>query len=97
MDAIRRMTLLPARTLEARAPAFRRKGRLAVGADADLVIFDPARIADRATVEHPERPSTGIRWVIVAGQVALDPGGPRRLVRAGRPIRGEAADGEVMQ
>lgn len=87
MDALRKMTLLPATVLEARDPAMRRKGRVEVGADADLVIFDPARIADRATVVHPELPSVGISWVIVAGRIALDPRGPRRGVRAGRPIR----------
>jgi len=87
MDAIRRMTLLPAQALESRAPALRRKGRLAVGADADLVVFDPARIRDLATVEHPDRMSEGIAWVIVGGQVALDPRGPRHAVRAGRAVR----------
>ncbi len=97
MDAIRRMTLLPAQLLEPRAPAFRRKGRIAVGADADLVIFDPARVADRATVEHPELTSTGISWVIVAGRVALDPRGPRRAVRAGRAIKGGEEGMKVMR
>jgi len=87
MDAIRRMTLAPALALERRVPALRRKGRVAVGADADLVIFDPARVRDQATVEHPDRMSVGISWVIVAGRVALDPRGPRRDVRAGRAIR----------
>jgi N-acyl-D-aspartate/D-glutamate deacylase len=87
MEALRKMTLLPATVLEARDPAMRRKGRVEVGADADLVIFDPAQIADRATVVHPERTSVGISWVIVAGRIALDPRGPRREVRAGRPIR----------
>ena len=97
MEAIRRMTLLPAKLLERRAPAFRLKGRVAVGADADLVIFDPARIADRATVEHPELPSAGISWVIVAGRVALDSTGPIRRVRAGKALRGGDAGDEVMR
>jgi dihydroorotase len=90
MDAIRKMTLLPAQALEARAPALRRKGRLAVGADADLVVFDPARVSDRATVEHPELMSVGVAWVVVGGRVALDPKGPRYGVRAGKAIRGIA-------
>jgi N-acyl-D-aspartate/D-glutamate deacylase len=87
MDALRKMTLLPAQTLEGRAPAMRKKGRLQVGADADIVIFDPGRIADRATVEHPDLMSEGISYVIVAGQVALDPSGLRRSVLGGHPIR----------
>ncbi len=87
MEAIRRMTLLPAQTLATRAPAFRKKGRLSVGADADIVIFDPARVRDRSTVEHPELMSEGVSWVIVGGRIALDPRGPRRGVLAGRPIR----------
>ena len=90
MDAIRKMTLLPAQALEARAPGLRRKGRLAVGADADLVVFDPARVSDRATVEHPELMSAGVAWVVVGGRVALDPRGPRYAVRAGKAIRGIA-------
>jgi N-acyl-D-aspartate/D-glutamate deacylase len=88
MDALRKMTILPAEVLAPRSPAMRRKGRIAVGADADLVVFDPARVADRATVEHPELPSVGLSWVVVGGRIALDPRGPRRGVRAGRPIRG---------
>ena len=87
MEAIRRMTLLPARTLEVRAPAMKKKGRLSAGADADIVIFDPERIRDRSTVEHPDLTSEGISWVIVGGQIALDPRGPRRNVLAGRPLK----------
>jgi len=86
MDAIRRMTLLPAQTLEGRAPAMKKKGRLSPGADADIVIFDPERIRDRSTVERPQLVSEGISWVIVGGKIALDPRGPRRGVLAGRPI-----------
>ncbi len=87
MEAIRRMTLLPARTLEARAPVMKKKGRLSAGADADIVIFDPERIRDRSTVEHPDLTSEGISWVIGGGEIALDPNGPRRSVLAGRPVR----------
>jgi dihydroorotase len=86
MEAIRRMTLLPARTLEGRAPALRKKGRLSAGSDADIVIFDPEKIRDRSTVEHPELRSEGISWVVVGGKIALDPRGPRRSVLAGRAI-----------
>jgi N-acyl-D-aspartate/D-glutamate deacylase len=91
MDAIRKMTVLPAQALERRAPAMRKKGRLSVGADADLVVFDPERVRDLATVERPDRFSEGISYVIVAGQIALDSSGPRRSVFAGRPIRAALA------
>ena len=61
------MTLLPARRLEAWVPPMRNKGRLQIGADADITIFDPARIIDRATYEKPDQPSEGIVHVLVNG------------------------------
>lgn len=87
-DAIAKMTIMPARLLEGRAPAMLRKGRLSAGSDADITIFDEFAVTDRATVERPELTSSGIRYVIVGGRVALDPDGPRHSVRAGRPVRG---------
>lgn len=90
-DALAKMTILPARRLERRTEAMRRKGRLSIGADADVTIFDYAAIRDQATVEHPEYPSTGIRYVLVNGQIVKDPSGLRRQVRPGRGIRNEPA------
>jgi N-acyl-D-aspartate/D-glutamate deacylase len=90
MDALRRMTLEPARRLEKRTPAMRRKGRVAVGADADLTIFDPATVIDRATYEDATLPSAGIPYVIVAGQVVVD-GGELTSARPGRAIRAPQA------
>lgn len=92
MDALRRMTIEPARRLEKRTPAMTNKGRLRVGADADLTIFDPATVIDRATYEDATIPSAGIPYVIVAGQVVVDAGllteaRPGRAIRA--PIRGQ--------
>jgi N-acyl-D-aspartate/D-glutamate deacylase len=92
MDGLRRMTLEPARRLEQRTPAMRNKGRLRVGADADLTIFDPATVIDRATYEDATIPSAGIPYVIVAGQVVVDEGlltdaRPGRAIRA--PIGGQ--------
>jgi N-acyl-D-aspartate/D-glutamate deacylase len=87
MDALRRMTLQPARRLERRTPAMARKGRINVGVDADVTIFDPARVIDRATYEDASIPSAGIPYVIVNGQVVVDkgevtPARPGKAVRA---------------
>ena len=67
MDALGKMTLLPARRLEKISPAMHRKGRVQVGADADLTLFDPAIVVDRATYAEPTRTSAGIPYVIVGG------------------------------
>jgi dihydroorotase len=90
MDALRRMTLEPARRLEARVPAMANKGRIKVGADADLTVFDPATVEDRATYENGAIPSAGIPFVIVGGEVVVENGAvtgarPGRAVRA--PVR----------
>lgn len=87
MDALAKMTILPARRLERKSEGMRRKGRLSPGADADITIFDLSAISDRATVEHPEYASEGIHYVLVHGQVVKDPAGLRRGIRPGRPIR----------
>jgi len=86
MEALARMTVMPARRLEARVPAMSAKGRLKVGADADFTIFDPATVIDRATYEDASLPSAGIPYVIVGGQVVVD-GGRVTGVRPGREIR----------
>ena len=73
--ALSKMTIQPARLLERRCPALRRKGRLGIGADADITVFDPAMVADRSTIENPAQESVGIRWVVVEGRVARSPDG----------------------
>jgi len=88
MDAIRKMTLLPARRLEARVPAMRRKGRLEVGADADITIFDAARVIDRSTYRDPSLPPVGIQEVIVNGVPVVANGQAVEGVAPGKPVRG---------
>ncbi len=80
MNALGRMTLEPARRLERRTPAMANKGRVRVGADADLAIFDPATVIDRATYEDAGIPSAGIPYVVVGGQIVVDRG---QLTRPG--------------
>jgi N-acyl-D-aspartate/D-glutamate deacylase len=65
--ALRKMTLMPAQRLEKRAPIFLNKGRIRVGADADITIFDPDRVIDKATFEEPLQYSAGIEFVLVNG------------------------------
>jgi N-acyl-D-aspartate/D-glutamate deacylase len=74
MDALRKMCLMPAQTLERSTPAARQKGRLQEGADADIVVFDAATIADHSTFAKPMEPSTGVRYLFVGGTVVVDEG-----------------------
>jgi len=74
MEALRKMTLMPAQMLERSTPAARHKGRLQEGADAGVVVFDPATTSDRATFEKPMEPSVGVRYLLVAGTLVIDEG-----------------------
>jgi N-acyl-D-aspartate/D-glutamate deacylase len=80
MDALRKMTLLPARRL-----GIESKGRIAVGADADLAIFDAGRVMDHATFENPAQYSEGMVYVLVNGVPVVRNG---RLVEGATPGRG---------
>jgi N-acyl-D-aspartate/D-glutamate deacylase len=73
MDAIRKMSYLPARRLERSTPEARRKGRLQQGADADITVFDPKTVRDSATYEAPGEPTEGIN-VLVGGTLVVDEG-----------------------
>lgn len=88
-DALAKMTILPARRLDRNVPALRRKGRLQRGADADITIFDPGKVADRSTVTDPSQPSVGIEWVLINGTVVKTPLGVDESLRMGQPITGE--------
>jgi N-acyl-D-aspartate/D-glutamate deacylase len=86
MDAIRKMSLMPAQRLEKATTAARHKGRLQEGADADIIAFDPRTVSDRSTYQSPREPSVGMQYVIVNGTVLIDRGklAPDRY--PGRPI-----------
>ncbi len=84
--AISKFTLLPARRLETAAPIFRRKGRLQVGADADITVFDPDTVIDRATYGDPFQASDGIVHVIVNGVPVVKHGELQDAVYPGRAL-----------
>ena len=85
-DALRRSSLLPAQILEPAVPTMRRKGRVQVGADADLVVFDPETVTDHATYTHVAA-STGFRHVIVGGTPVVRDGDLQTGALPGRAIR----------
>jgi N-acyl-D-aspartate/D-glutamate deacylase len=92
MTALRKMTLMPAQRLEKRAPTFKNKGRIRVGADADITVFDENRVIDKATYEDPLEYSVGIQFVLVNGVPVVKDG---RLVEGVLP--GRAARAPMVQ
>ncbi|MCP5025084.1 MAG: amidohydrolase family protein [Actinomycetia bacterium] len=88
-DALAKMTILPAQRIEGPIRAMRRKGRLQRGADADITIFDPTTVTDTATVADPGSPSSGVEWVLVAGQIVKRPEGVQRDVLPGQALTTE--------
>jgi Amidohydrolase family len=91
MEALRKMTIMPAQMLERSTPAARKKGRLQEGADADVVVFDPQSIADRSTFQKPMEPSVGVRYLLVGGVLVVDEGKIAPGVFPGRALRGPGA------
>ncbi|HEY2017199.1 MAG TPA: amidohydrolase family protein [Bryobacteraceae bacterium] len=82
MDALRKMTVMPADRL-----GMKSKGRLAVGADADITVFDPARVTDKATFDQPAQYSEGIPYVLVNGVIVVKDGQLNESVLPGRGVR----------
>jgi N-acyl-D-aspartate/D-glutamate deacylase len=74
IEALRKMTLMPAQMLERSTPAARHKGRLQEGADADIVIFDLQTITDRSTFAKPMEPSIGVHYLLVGGTTVIEEG-----------------------
>ena len=86
-EAVRKLTSLPADNL-----SLKDRGRLKVGAFADVVVFDPATIQDHATFEKPHQLSTGVSYVIVNGKMAIKDAVPTGAA-TGRVVRGRAWTG----
>lgn len=87
MDALARMTIRPARRLEGWVPAMRNKGRIRIGADADITIFDPATVIDQATYTEGSLPPIGIEYVIVNGVPVVEGGEIVPDVTPGRAVK----------
>ena len=87
--AIEKMTLLPAKRLEEISPMMRYKGRIQVGADADLTIFNPTTVSDKATFEKGLAFSQGIEYVIVNGVLMIKNGKTVVNTFAGQPVYGK--------
>ena len=86
-DAIAKCALIPAEILAPSTPDMKAKGRLTVGADADIVVFDPENLTDRATFSAMNRPSEGVRHLIVSGEPVIADGNLITTARPGKPVR----------
>jgi len=86
-EAIRKMALMPAQRLEKLAPAFRNKGRIKVGADADIAVFDPNTVIDKSTYQAPATPAVGFRFVLVNGIPVVKDGSVVDGIFPGRAAR----------
>jgi dihydroorotase len=89
MEALRRMTLLPAQRLEGLAAGMKNKGRLRVGADADVTVFDAATVKDTGTYQTGPKFSMGIPFVIVGGVEVVREGKTVEGVFPGRAVMGK--------
>jgi len=88
MTAIAKMSYLPAKFLEENGvPQMANKGRIKVGADADITIFDPKTVRDNSTMKQAGLPATGIPYVIVNGTIVVKDSKVLKDVYPGNPIR----------
>jgi len=87
LEAMRKTSLIPAQILEPAVPQMKSKGRLQVGADADVVVFDLNTITDRATFTDPANLSVGFRHVVVNGTPIIEEGKRLGDARPGKPVR----------
>jgi N-acyl-D-glutamate deacylase len=92
LEGVRKCALIPAEILAASTPAMRAKGRLQPGADADIVAFDYDTLTDRATFSAMNRPSEGVRHLVVSGQPLITDGILDVTARPGRPVRRPIAE-----
>lgn len=87
MDALAKMTIMPARRLESVAPAMHLKGRIQVGSDADITVFDPEHIIDKADFKGLQF-SEGVEYVLINGVLVVKEGKNVEGAFPGRPVVG---------
>ena len=93
LEGVRKCTLIPAQILGASTPAMRAKGRLEVGADADVVVFDLQTLTDRAEFSAMNRPAEGVHHLLVGGEPVISDGVLNVAARPGKPVRRPVATG----
>ncbi|WP_102225661.1 amidohydrolase family protein [Acidimangrovimonas sediminis] len=86
-EGLARCTIYAARVIEGCTPQIARKARLRAGFDADITIFDPATVTDRATFTDMNRPAEGVKYLIVGGTPVIDGGALDTAAAPGQPIR----------
>ena len=95
LDAIAKTSYLPAKYLEQAAPQMKKKGRLQVGMDADIVVFDPATVQDRAMYERPNQTSIGMKHVLVNGIFVIRDCELDTKAFPGQPVRRTVSQGKA--
>ncbi len=91
-EALRKMSLMPAQTLEGFVPQMKKKGRMQVGMDADIVVFDPETISDVGIYQEPNQPAVGVQTLLVNGELVVERGELILDADPGRPIRRTTTD-----
>ena len=87
MEALRKMTLMPAQRLESFVPQMKNKGRIQEGAYADITVFNADTVIDQATFEEPMQYSEGIEYVLVGGTLVVNRGEFVKEVFPGKAVR----------
>lgn len=88
MTAVSKLSYLPAKFLqESGVEQMAHKGRIQVGADADITMFDPTTVTDNSTIDEPGLPATGIPYVVVNGTVVVEDSKVLKGVYPGQPVR----------
>jgi dihydroorotase len=89
MDGLKKITLMPAQRLEDVSPQMKRKGRIQIGSDADITIFDAEHIVDTADFDRDLSFSSGVEYVLVNGKFVVREGALVEGARPGQAILGK--------